>query len=301
MWRYDDLSIVTEVVKQGSFIKASEALNIPSSTVSRRVSEFEQAIGVRLIERNARKFALTEQGAHLFEHAHPQLQTIKNIIQEIQTLNDQPSGKLKVTAPVTLGNELLSEWFCEFAQLYPSIEVEIILDNDHKDLIEEHFDVALRVGPLNDSNFIANYLFSSDFILCASHEFTEKNLSKLNSINDVSCFPFLRYHRKGSRLKLINLKNNESVETDIQASFSSTSTSVLRQAAMKGLGIACLPKISIEEQLNKGNLVHLWPDYAIYPRPEVYAIYPSKQHLPQKTRVFLDFLKNKASKLLTIE
>jgi len=301
MWRYDDLSIVTEVVKQGSFIKASEALNIPSSTVSRRVSEFEQAIGVRLIERNARKFALTEQGAYLFEHAHPKLQTIKNTIQEIQTLNDQPSGKLKVTAPVTLGNELLSEWFCEFAQLYPSIKVEIILDNDYKDLIEEQFDVALRVGPLNDSNFIANYLFSSDFVLCASREFSEKNLSKLNSIDDVSRYPFLSYHRNGRRLQLINLKTHESIETDIQASFSATSTSVLRQAAIKGLGVACLPKISIEEQLNKGDLVHLWPDCVLHPRTEVYAIYPSKQHLPQKTRAFLDFLKDKASKLLVID
>lgn len=301
MWRYDDLSIVTEVVKHGSFIKASEALNIPSSTVSRRVSEFEQAIGIRLIERNARKFALTEQGAYLFEHAHPQLQIIKNTIQEIQTLNDQPSGKLKVTAPVTLGNELLSEWFCEFAQLYPSIEVEVILDNEHKDLIEEQFDVALRVGPLNDSNFFANFLFSSDFILCASREFSENNVGNTNCLHGISQLPFLSYQHYGKGLKLINRKTNESIEPEIQISFSSTSTSVLRCAATRGLGVACLPKISIAEQLNKGELVHLWPDYVLFPRPEVYAIYPSKQHLPQKTRAFLDFLKDKASKLLTIE
>lgn len=301
MWRYDDLSIVTEVVKQGSFVKASEALNIPSSTVSRRVSEFEQAIGIRLIERNARKFALTEQGAYLFEHAHPQLLKIKNTIQEIQTLNDQPSGKLKVTAPVTLGNELLGEWFCEFALLYPNIQVEVILDNDHKDLIEEQFDVALRVGPLNDSDFIANFLFSSDFILCASSQFLQNNVGTMNNLHGISQLPFLSYQYLGKGLQLINLKTNDLIELEIQTSFSSTSTSVLRCAATRGLGIACLPKVSIAEQLNKRELVHLWPDYVLFPRPEVYAIYPSKKHLPQKTRAFLDFLKDKASKLLAID
>lgn len=294
MWRYDDLSIVTEVVKQGSFIKASETLNIPSSTVSRRVSEFEKAIGIRLIERNARKFSLTEQGAYLFERAHPQLQTIKNTIQEIQTIHDQPTGKLKVTAPVTLGNELLSEWFCDFATAHPTIALDIVLDNQNKDLIEEQFDLAFRVGPLDDSNFIAQFLFASDFILCASPEHLKRGTLQTSDIQSLVGKPYLAYQSGEKSLKLEHVATSRVTELSIQTSFSSTNTAVLRQAATKGLGVACLPKVSVSNELLKGELVHIYSDYVLSPRPQIYAVYPSKYHMAYKTRLFLEFIKEKS-------
>ena len=161
MWRYDDLCIVTEVIKQGSFIKASKKLNIPSSTISRRVSEFESALGVRLLERNSRKLSLTDKDELLFKQCNPQMQQIKQTIEEITLNNTKPIGSLKITAPVTLGNELLNGWFCDFAKLHHEINLDINLSNHNEDILDDSFDVAIRVGPLKDSEFIAQFLFMS--------------------------------------------------------------------------------------------------------------------------------------------
>lgn len=303
MWRFDDLSIVTEVIKQGSFIKASQKLGIPSSTISRRVSEFELAIGVRLIERNSRKLSLTEKGQALFKQCAPEMQKIKQSIEGIASNNSKAMGALKITAPITLGNELLNTWFCNFSKLYPDITLEIILSNQYEDILDESFDVAIRVGPLKDSEFIGQYLFSTDLTLCASPEYIAKieqdsNLT-LGSIYDLSQHDFLAYQDNKETLKVRNKQEHknsaEEISIQLNPRISSSSTAILRQAAVEGLGIACLPRVSIQQLLAAGELVAIYQSYEVLPEIEIYAVYPSNVHLPEKMRVFLDYIKHHAS------
>lgn len=296
MWRYDDLLIVTEVIKQGSFIKASKKLNIPSSTISRRVSEFESALGIRLLERNSRKLRLTEKGEYLFNQCTPKLQIIKETIHSIQQSNAQPVGKLRVTAPVTLGNEVLNRWFCSFAKQHPDINLDIVLSNHYEDILDDSFDVAIRVGPLPDSEFIAQFLFASDFILCASKDYS----AQVNDcFDDIEKYDFLSYQFNNKYLHLKNLQNNQSLELEVNARISSTSTAILRQAAIDGLGIACLPMINIKDEIASGKLIHLFKDIIGVPSAEIYAVYPSKMHLSQKTKLLLEHLKINAAKIFT--
>lgn len=300
MWRYDDLIIITEVIKQGSFIKASKKLNIPSSTISRRVSEFESALGVRLLERNPRKLSLTEKGEYLFKHCNSEIQTIKNTIQMIQNDNGKPAGKLKVTAPITLGNELLNGWFCDFARLYPDIKLEIELSNDYEDILDESFDIAIRVGPLKDSEFIAQYLFTSDSILCASKEYLNKVKPELNDVYQIEQCDFLSYQSNNSRLCLINFVKLKPVELNVNVRMSSSSTTTLRRAAVDGLGVACLPMISVKDEMSSGELVHIFKDIIDERKLDIYAVYPSKIHLPQKVKLFIKHLKLNATKVFGV-
>ena len=297
MWRYDDLLIITEVIKQGSFIKASKKLNIASSTISRRVSEFELALGVRLLERNSRKLSLTEKGQYLFDHCQPQIQSIRDVIQTIQLDNDKTIGKLRVTAPITLGNELLNGWFCDFAKLHPEIKLEIVLSNDYEDLLDDSFDIAIRVGPLKDSEFIAQFLFTSDSILCASEEYLHRIKPDLANLYQIEQCNFLSYQTDNNNLRLINSSNNESVELKVNIRMSSSSTAVLRQAAVDGLGIACLPMISLKNEIAAGELIHLFKEAVGIQRSEIYAVYPSKIHLSKKMKLFIEHLKQKATKV----
>lgn len=298
MWRYDDLAIITEVIKQGSFIKASKKLDIPSSTISRRVSEFELAIGVRLLERNSRKLSLTEKGEQVFNQCNPQMQKIREVIQDIQLDNAKPIGKLKVTAPITLGNELLSAWFCDFAKLNPEINLEIVLSNHYEDILDDSFDLAIRVGPLKDSEFIAQFLFTSESILCASGAYLAQANIDLHHLADITHHSFLSYQSSKDMLRLQHGLEQKDIELNVNSRISSSSTAMLRQAAVDGLGIACLPKISIKNNIASGELIHLFKDVVGSPRIEVYAVYPSKTHLPQKLRLFLDYLKKQSNKLI---
>ena len=294
MWRYDDLLIITEVIKQGSFIQASKKLSIPSSTISRRVSELEATLGVRLLERNSRKFSLTEKGQHLFNQCNPELQKIKRVIEDIQSDNEKPVGKLKVTAPVTLGNELLNSWFCSFAKLHPEIKLEIVLSNHYEDILDDSFDLAIRVGPLKDSEFIAQFLFSSDAILCASKEYINKVSDDLHQLSDIENIDFLSYHSNKTTLSLQSDTHQKNVELTIKSQLSSSSTAILRTAAIDGLGLACLPAVSIKGDIASGKLIHLFKGTIGLPKTEVYAVYPSKTHLPQKMRLLLSFIKERA-------
>jgi len=291
MWRYDDVLIMTEVIKQGSFIKASEKLNIPSSTISRRVAAFESSIGVRLLERNSRKFSLTEKGKALFDQCHPQMQEIREAIEGIQVDNENPVGTLKVTAPVTLGNELLSPWFSDFAVLNPNINLDIVLSNHYEDIVDDSFDAAIRVGPLKDSNFIAQFLFSSNSILCVSPKYLKEIKTPIQRLVDIENYHFLSYLPNKNMIQLQSLLEQNRREINIKTRIGASSTSILRQAALDGLGITCLPKVSIQNNINSGELIHLFPDFIGLPKLDIYVVYPSKLHLSQKMKLFLEHLK----------
>jgi len=185
MWSYDDISIVVEVIKQGSFIEASRRLDIPASTISRRVSQLEDALGIRLLERTSRKLSLTDKGLLFFEVCSPHIQGIKSELSELMTDKHLCQGKLKITAPVFLGSELLSEWFTEFMLANSQLELDVVLSNQYEDILDENIDVAIRIGPLKDSQFIAQHLFSSQLVLCASPDYLKDLKQPISLFQDL--------------------------------------------------------------------------------------------------------------------
>ena len=205
--------------------------------------------------------------------------------------------RLKVTAPVTLGNELLNSWFCNFSKMYPDINLDIVLSNRYEDILDDSFDVAIRVGPLKDSEFIGQLLFTSEMVLCASKEYLAHANIHFDNIESISSQAFLSFQQSKLSLKLTNTIKQNDIEISVSTRMSATSTAILRQAAVDGLGIACLPKISVNEQIKSGKLIHIFKGFVGQQSKDIFVVYPSKKHLSEKMRVFLAYVKNRSATL----
>ena len=293
MWSYDDLSIFTAVIERGSFISAATKLNIPSSTVSRRVSQLESDLGIQLLERTSRKMCLTEKGKIFFEQCAPHINSLKENATELMASRDGVQGKLKVTAPTFLGSEVLGDWFAEFVRNNKSIELELVLSNRNKDILDEEIDFAIRIGPLEDSKFIAQHLFTSRSVLCASPIYVEA-FGEINSPHDICQHQtILISHQKGE-WEFRHLKTSAIIRIKAQGRMCSNDINLTRRAVASGFGIGFLPMLSAAPMINSGELVCLLDDYELLPKRDIYVVYPSKKYLSKKAQRLLNFIKEKS-------
>ena len=294
---YNNIAIFVEVIKQGSFIKASKLLNMPSSTVSRKVSELEATLEVRLLERNSRKINLTKKGAFLFEQCVAPLHLINQQVQELTATRHEAKGKLRVTAPVLLGNEILNQWFCDFLNINQDIELDIHLSNQYQDIISDNIDVAIRIGPLQNSQFIAQYLFSAQFVMYASASYLAQHAKPIKTVDDWNQHSLLLLKQHEKSVELVHRRSQESVRLSIKARICSNDIAVIRQGAIKGLGIAYLPDFCVKAQLKSGELIAVLSDYQYPIKRDIYAVYPSKKHLSHNTRLFIDYMRERAAEI----
>ena len=164
---YHNLFIFIKVMEKGSFLGASRALGMPTSTVSRRVQSLEESLGYRLLHRSARKLALTEAGELFYRRCQPLFAELEHATKSLDGELTSPSGELRITAPVSLSNELLDPWFFEFMEKYPKIRLELMLVNRNIDLMDEGVDIAFRIGEIKLKDWISRSLFHSRiYALC---------------------------------------------------------------------------------------------------------------------------------------
>ena len=290
MWRLDDIAVFIIVVEQASFIRAAEHLDMPTSTVSRRISELEAALQMKLLERSSRRLRVTERGQQLFEQCLP---LVKNMRFQVDTLTknrDQLIGKITMTAPRFLANAVLAPCLCEFLQLYPEIELELKLSNRMEDLIDEGIDLAVRIGPFRDSQFVAQYLFTSDYGLYASHTYL-KNRAPIRKPEDLAGHDVMVLAHQNAHLTFVSEKDQEQT-VSTRSRMKCNDIEMAHQAALNGLSIACLPIISTYKSTGYAELVRVLDQYKITPSREVFIVYPSRKHLSAKTRLLINFLKN---------
>lgn len=289
-WTYDDIAILCAVIDGGSFVGAANKLEIPTSTVSRRIQKLEDALGLRLLERNSRKFKLTHAGSELIEHCAPQIEQIRHSVGSMIQDQKAERGHIKITLPVFLGTEILSGWLQEFYADHPNIVLDIDLNNRYTDLIENGFDLAIRVGPQKDSNYIAQYLCTSRGQLCASPEFI-KSSEPIKDIKDLQKHAFLKLHRN-IKLEAIHGDRREALIHGPVA-LQANDIGIVRTACLHGKGIACLPDFAIHQALAAAELERILPDLKLEPIRDIYAVYPSRRNLAHACRVFIDFIREK--------
>lgn len=292
MWRLDDIGIFVSVVEEGSFVRAAKRLDIPTSTVSRRLSELEAALGTALIERTSRKIHVTEQGQQLYEQCVPHVKEVKQQVQLLTRSLNQVSGKIVLTAPTYLGNAILAPWLCAFLKEYPDLELDLKLSNKVEDLLEEGIDLAIRIGPLSDSQFIAQFLCTSESRLYASPDYLKNHLS-IDHPADLANHHVMLMSQQGTILELVNKMTEEHFSLLIDSRIKCNEIEMIRQAALNDLGIASLPHMSVQKHLSSGRLLQVLPGYALTSSRGIYAVYPSRKHLAIKTRLLVDYLKNK--------
>jgi LysR family transcriptional regulator AphB len=285
----NDLLVFAEVVERGGFTAAGNALAMPKSNVSRTVSRLEAALGVQLLERTTRKQALTETGQIYYEHCLRIKEEIESATASIETLSETPRGVLRVSASVTVGQNLISQHLAEFARTYPEVKVDLRLSNRRVDLIEEGFDVVIRVGELPDSTLVGKHLCSRKLHLYAAPTYIAESATPLLDPEDLSKHQCLFMNAMSERSQW-DLRNGEEVKViDFESAFSCDDFYVLQQLAIKGVGVTKLPDYMCKKYLEDGQLIRVLDNW-VGGNVNFHALVRSRQGMTPKIKVFLDFM-----------
>jgi len=281
----NDMALFVEVVKAKGFRSAAEAMGIPNSTLSRRIGTLEKAIGLRLLHRTTRKIELTEAGQLYFERCKRIVDEARLAHEQLGEMLAQPSGVLRASLPVDFAVTYLAPLIAEFAGLYPGITFDFDLTPRRVDLVSEPFDVAIRMGPSEDSQLIARPLASLTPHLYASPGYLDRSGEprKPADLERHECLSIL----KAGSWTLQDGKRTATVS--VGGRFTLNSVGMIRRLAVLDLGIVLMPEEIVADELASGKLRRILPGWHGTPMP-VYAITETRL-LPAKTQRFIEFLR----------
>ena len=287
----NDIWLFVHVVRAGSFAAAGRKLSMPPNTISRRLQALEATMGVRLLQRSTRQLNMTAAGREFFERCAPGLEDIEHASASLTESRGEPSGSLRVTAPVDFFDNFSIEWMHEFMSLYPKVQLEFVLNDGRADLIAEGIDLAFRGGVLPDSSLVARKLVESHRGLVASPRYLERHgtprtLSDLIGHACLAASPAPQH----TTWKLEGPQGPESVRVNPRLCIN-TAQGQLR-AARAGLGVALLPTMLASEDLRNGTLVHILPDYQ-RDAMGLYAVYVHRRQLPSAVTALIEFFADK--------
>ena len=296
--RWDGISEFVYVAEHESFTRAAKELGISTAQVSRQISALEKRLNIKLLYRTTRKVSLTEEGRVFYQHCRGVLDGLDAAEQAVSNLQSKPQGRIKLTAPVTYGEQQLLPLVNDFMVQYSDIEVTAFLSNQKIDLIDGGYDLAIRIGKLSDSTMMAKKLSRRTNFVCAAPAYLEKygTPSSLSDLSQHNCLLGTRDY-----WHFIDFKETDSKKTDygkfadkeknlrVSGTVQYNSGHSLVDAALKGLGIVQLPDYYVQKYLASGELVSLLDNYR-EPEESIWAIYPHNRHLSPKIRLLVDYL-----------
>lgn len=279
----DAMSAYVRVAELGSYTRAAEALDLSRTRVSRLVMELENHLGVRLLQRTTRRLHLTEAGESYLARAQGILQALEEAEAELGAGSTEVCGRLRVNGPMSFGTRFLSPPITRFMVAHPALQVRLDLNDRRVDLLEEGYDLAIRIGELPDSSLVARRLARSHMLLCASPDYLTR-FGEPRSLAELAEHRCLRYRTaSGTDWQL------DGQRLTVHGPLESNNGDVLTQAAEAGLGIAHQPSFLITESIKSGRLVPLLIEEASV-FIDIYGVYPARHHLPAKVERLLDFL-----------
>ena len=288
----NSLVIFYQVVRLGSFAEASRQLNMPISTVSRLVQQLEKDLNLRLLNRTTRSLQLTEHGTKVLKEAEGLQHSVERIQDIAFSQTPTPKGLIRMTAPQSFINWPLSDWMIEFKQRYPSIDLDLVAGNRLLDLQEERLDFAFRQGPLPDSSLIAKKLFELNYGIFSTVEVSEKY--PLTTPEDLLSVPTIGISAHGKHLPWILKKQGKNFEAKHHATVYVEDLDLVIKMLQSGLGYGYVSEVKAQSLLEgktlEPALKNWWPDAVGF-----YVVYQSKEYLPEKNRVFLEFIQEKSS------
>lgn len=284
--KLDDLNLFRLVVENGSYTATSRKTMIPVATITRRIQALEDSLNLRLLNRHARKLSLTEAGERFYQDCSPLLQRLAAMTEEISDECRGASGKLKISSPSNLTKRLMMPMFNEFMKQYPEINIELTTVNQADQLDPTEWDVIFRIGPQRDSSLIARKISEVKDILVASPDYLTKNPAPKHA-EELSQHSLLKGHPL-IKWQLTNHEGETVVNLD-KGRFQANTLNVVRSACSEGLGITLMPDVMLNEFINDGSLVRVLSEWSANPR-DIYMLYNHKDHLPEKVRLFIDFV-----------
>jgi DNA-binding transcriptional LysR family regulator len=288
MDRIDAMRAFVTVVTEGSFSNAATTLQLSPQLVSKYVSKLEERLGVRLLNRTTRRVSLTEAGTHYFQHAQQILLSIDAMDSQLGGLQQTPKGTLRISAPVSFALKHMARLVTDFQLHYPLVTIDLQLNDRKVDIVDEGFDVALRIGRLKSSSLIAKHVAPIRLILCASPEYLKKHGTPSRP-EDLKEHRYLHYSYMEMDGKEVTYQWLRTKNSERSGQFHSNNGDVLVEAAITGAGLALQPTFIASEAISSGKLIVVLPEFE--PEPVgLYAVYAHRKLLPNKVRCFIDFI-----------
>ncbi|MBV7534745.1 LysR family transcriptional regulator [Duganella sp. sic0402] len=289
MDRLRALEVFVEVVKRDGFARAAEALDTSPANVTRYISDLEAHLQTRLLNRSSRKMSLTSSGEALFERAKSILDDVAEAEAIVSSSTLQPHGVLRINAPLSFGVLHLAPLWAKFMRLYPEVQLDVSLIDRVVDIVEEGYDMAVRISRAGSPANVARKLATSSNVLCASPEYIQqrgmpRTPAELLQHDGIG----YSYAANADEWQMLDASGQSHI-VKMPCVMHTNNGDTARAAALGGLGIIWQPTFLIGADLRAGRLQRVLPDYHL-PDMDVLAVYPSRRHLSAKVRVMIDFL-----------
>ena len=286
MTAISDLDIFARVARTGNMSAAGREMGLSPAVVSKRISLLEERLGARLFQRTTRQLTLTETGEGYFKRVVDILSLVEEAEDFVSRRNTKPRGLLKVTAPTSFSRLHIAPYLAEFLSRYPEIELDFHLTDNFVDIIRDGFDVAIRIGELQDSSLVARKLAPDNRVVCAAPAYLERHgvpkaLADLDHHNCLSAGAQDVWRIEGP---------NGNEQLRLKGNIRSNSAEFVRDALLAGLGIGLRSTWDIGTELKNGALKTVLPQYRGSSNVAIYAVYPCREFMPAKVNALIEFL-----------
>lgn len=289
-----NIEIFIAVAQKSSFAAVALERNVAPSSISRSIAALEEKLHMRLFHRTTRKVSLTEAGQAYFNKIEPILNDLKVAAENAYDTQQKAAGNIRMTSSVTYGNKALLPVVHKFMEKYPDITLDYILSDQVIDLIGERIDIAIRHGKLEDSSFIATKLIRTCYRIVASPDYIKK-FSRPTHPTEIAHHNCLSFERPMLRDKWkFKSPTGDFFEVPINGRYRMTNGTALRTIALQGAGIALLVNWLIDDDIENGDLIDLFPDYEVSAHhfdTAIWLITPSRPYMPLRVRLLIDYLK----------
>lgn len=289
-----DIAVFVRVVEEGSFTRAAERLTLSRSVISKYITRLEERLGVRLLNRTTRRLSLTEAGSIFYEHSSRGLQEIDDAEAEIAQLQQTPSGTLRINSPMSFGILHVAPLLPQFQAQYPEIKLDMNLDDRKVDIIDEGFDISIRISEMPDSSLVARRVAACRHVVVAAPAYLERHgtpqvPADLEGHNILS----FRYQASVNDWHFIS-SEQEPVTVAVTGSVVMNNSLAIREALLGGMGIARVPTFVVGQDIQRGTLQSVLETFKL-PEVSIYLVYPQRRHLSPKVRAFVNFMADKIS------
>ena len=285
-----DLLVFTKVVELESLTRAAQAMGVPKSTVSRRITRLEEKLGVRLLRRTTHGIVSTEQGAVFFDYASRCLGVLRDGTNAVQVGSTRPKGLLRISVPHELDRSLLGPLLSTYLELYPDIRLVAVLSNATIDHFRDGFDLAIVTDtlPLAEASLMTTKLGTTDYGLYAAPEYLERKGVPQSHV-DLPRFDLLAWGTIDLKAQWLLTSGDARVEIEFRPRLVCNDLMLLRQSVLSGLGIAALPAFICKHDLAQGRMAEVLPGWSP-PGRSFFAVFPDQHAMPVRVRTFIDFL-----------
>ncbi len=282
------IGVFTRVVETKSFSEAARQLGVAKSAVSKQIAQLEKEVGVRLLNRTTRSLSLTEAGEIFYRHSADIVSRTEVALSELREYQNQPTGTLRISCPVDFGTQHLVPVIKQVRALYPLLKIDLLLEDRVINMVEDGVDLAIRIGWLQESNLVAKKICETPVIVFASPEYlAQKGIPK--TPQDLQQHDWVSLSLFSSPLTWQFEHNGQKQSVQMHSQLKTNSVAAILALVKSGQGISALSKFVMQDDIDQGLLQPLLTDYQLEPSG-VYAVYPHREHVPPKVRIFIDFL-----------